>query len=213
MRLPNAYGPIVLLAGLMTLIAAANPLSAPETPASTRAVAPLMIEYTATDITDVNIDAGSTGPAFSAPLSNYRLSSAFGERVHPIRHTHHRHSGADMAAPRGTPVRTIADGTVEAIIRMSRGYGRYVVIQHDHGYSSWYAHLDSVDKELAVGEQVPAGEVIGTVGSSGAATGPHLHLEIRHDGVPQEPLGLLSWPLEGVPIGIAPAWRANAAPP
>lgn len=157
---------------------------------------------------------------FAEPLSSYRVSSRFGRRTHPIRGRRHLHSGVDLAAPRGTRVLAIAAGTVVDIQQRQTGYGRYVVVDHGDGYRSWYAHLQGFAPGLRIGARLQRHQVIGQVGSSGAATGPHLHLEIRHDEVPQEPLALLhsvpsptSTPLPASIVGIAPAWRANAAPP
>ncbi len=152
---------------------------------------------------------------FEAPLADFRLSSPFGPRRHPIRGRAHSHSGADLAVPRGTPVHAVADGTVVALRTLRTGYGRHVVVDHGNGYSSWYAHLDRIDGTLHVGDAITRGSVVGTAGSTGSATGPHLHLEIRLHGVPMEPMALLQQaPTAPAPIiGIAPAWRANAAPP
>jgi len=162
-------------------------------------------------------DPASVTPTFRAPLASYRLSSPFGPRRHPIRGRAHRHTGADMAAPRGTPVEAVAPGVVTAVRRLGTGYGQHVVVEHAAGYSSWYAHLHCIEDVLEVGTAVVAGQRLGAVGSSGSATGPHLHLEIRLDDVPQEPLVLIEGSLDAPApesiIGIAPAWRANAAPP
>jgi len=159
--------------------------------------------------------SSATTPVFVAPLDDFRLSSPFGPRRHPIRGRAHSHSGADLAVPRGTPVHAAADGTVVAIRTLRTGYGRHVVVDHGSGYSSWYAHLDTIDGALRLGDTIARGERVGTAGSTGSATGPHLHLEIRHHGVPMEPMALLQQVPATPPaiIGIAPAWRANAAPP
>ncbi len=154
-------------------------------------------------------------PVFEAPLTDFRLSSPFGPRRHPIRGRVHSHSGADLAVPRGTPVHAVADGTVVALRTLRTGYGRHVVVDHGNGYSSWYAHLDRIDGALHVGDAITRGGVVGTAGSTGSATGAHLHLEIRRHGVPMEPMALLQQAptAPAAIIGIAPAWRANAAPP
>lgn len=159
--------------------------------------------------------SSATAPVFVAPLADFRLSSPFGPRRHPIRGRAHSHSGADLAVPRGTPVHAAADGTVVAIRTLRTGYGRHVVVDHGNGYSSWYAHLDTIDGALRLGDTIARGDRVGTAGSTGSATGPHLHLEIRHHGVPMEPMALLQQAPATPPaiIGIAPAWRANAAPP
>ncbi|MBD8634313.1 M23 family metallopeptidase [Stenotrophomonas sp. CFBP 13725] len=160
-------------------------------------------------------DTAPKAPGFHMPLAEFRLSSAFGPRRHPIRGRAHAHSGADMAAARGTPVHAIAEGTVAAVRELAKGYGRHVVVDHADGYSSWYAHLDRIDAALHVGSIVRAGQRLGSVGSTGSATGPHLHLEIRQGNIPLEPMALLQpmpVPAPAV-IGVAPAWRAHAAPP
>jgi murein DD-endopeptidase MepM/ murein hydrolase activator NlpD len=96
----------------------------------------------------------------------------------------HFHSGIDLAAPAGTPVRATLAGVARVVVSTT-GYGLHVVLDHGAGLSSLYAHLSAA---LVVdGATVAAGEVIGAVGSSGNSTGPHLHFEIRRDGLPEDP--------------------------
>lgn len=96
----------------------------------------------------------------------------------------HFHSGVDLAAPAGTPVRATLAGVAHVVVSAT-GYGLHVVLDHGAGLSSLYAHLGAA---LVVdGAAVAAGEVIGAVGSSGNSTGPHLHFEIRRDGLPEDP--------------------------
>ena len=123
------------------------------------------------------------------PLMGPRESSSFGVRKHPIRkkHTHH-HAGIDLAAPRGAAIRAIADGRV-MYSDPHGGYGNFVVIEHAYGLTSHYGHCDAL--KVRVGQKVKAGDIIATVGSSGASTGPHLHFEIRRDGAPQDPESFL----------------------
>lgn len=122
---------------------------------------------------------------FSWPLWGYTLTARFGEPT-PFQRFH---TGLDMAAPTGTPVRAIRAGRVVVAGWSPLGYGLHVVVDHGNGWQSLYAHLS----QLAVrpGESVEAGRVLGLVGSTGWSTGPHLHLEIRRWGVPQDPLALL----------------------
>ena len=103
----------------------------------------------------------------------------------------HWHSGIDLAAARGTPVVATLPGIVTVIVSPT-GYGLHVVIDHGGGLSSLYGHLDTV--VVASGDVVTAGQVIGTVGSTGNATGPHLHFEIRRDGIAEDPLLDLALP-------------------
>ncbi len=114
------------------------------------------------------------------------VSSRFGPRFHPVLHRWRPHRGVDFAAPRGTPILAVQDGTVK-----HRGWlgaaGRAVVIEHD-GFSSHYAHLSRFERGLRNGDEVVKGEVIGYVGASGRATGHHLHFGIKIDGKWVDPL-------------------------
>jgi murein DD-endopeptidase MepM/ murein hydrolase activator NlpD len=124
---------------------------------------------------------------FVAPLRTIRVTSTFGVRVHPIRLTRHEHTGIDLAAPTGTPVLAAAPGVVRFVGR-NASYGKYVVVQHTHGRSSYYGHLSAFAKGLRVGDRVGTGQRLGAVGSTGMATGPHLHFEIRERGQIVDPL-------------------------
>lgn len=113
-----------------------------------------------------------------------RVASSFGERLDPFNGEGAFHAGIDIDAPMGTPVRATADGDV---IRagMGSGYGRVVELDHGHGLSTIYGHLSGF--AVLVGEHVTRGQVIGYVGESGRATGPHLHYEVRVHNVPVNP--------------------------
>ena len=113
------------------------------------------------------------------------MSSNFNpNRLHPIYKTKRPHRGTDYAAPLGTPVYAAGDGrVVEA--GYSRANGNYVFIQHGESYKTHYLHLDK--RRVKKGERVQQGGVIGTVGSTGAATGPHLHYEFLVNGVHRNP--------------------------
>lgn len=120
------------------------------------------------------------------PLDGARLSSAFGMREHPILGFTRMHHGVDFAAPAGTPVYAAADGVVvEAGVR--QGYGRLVRLRHGGGTETLYAHLSGLARGLRPGRSVRQGEVIGRVGATGWATGPHLHYEVRRAGRPVDP--------------------------
>jgi murein DD-endopeptidase MepM/ murein hydrolase activator NlpD len=132
----------------------------------------------------------SSSGVFVAPVSGASVSQPYGCTalgIEPPSHVcpqGHFHSGVDLAAPSGTPVRATLAG-VAHVVASSTGYGLHVVLDHGDGLSSLYAHLARV--EVADGDAVTAGEVIGAVGSTGNSTGPHLHFEIRRDGLPEDP--------------------------
>lgn len=133
-----------------------------------------------------NFSGESLERAFLAsPMEVSRVTSGFSMRLHPILHTWRAHKGVDYGAPTGTPVRTVGDGKVEFAGVMS-GYGNVVQIDHGKGSSTLYAHLSRVD--VRPGELVLRGQRVGAVGSTGWATGPHLHFEFRENGVQRDPL-------------------------
>lgn len=121
------------------------------------------------------------------PVASARVSSHFGNRVHPISGRHAFHTGVDLAAPRGTPVRSSGHGTV-TFTGWRHGYGKMVVLRHSNHYETMYAHLSRTAARLRPGMKVARGDVIGYVGSTGWATGPHLHYEVRHQGRYVNPL-------------------------
>ncbi len=122
------------------------------------------------------------------PVNFTRISSGFSlGRRHPILNTIRAHRGVDYAAPMGTPVRATADGRIRSIGN-GAGYGRVVEMQHGDVYGTLYAHLSRFARGLSRGSFVKQGQVIGYVGKSGLATGPHLHYEFRISGVHRDPL-------------------------
>ena len=125
-----------------------------------------------------------------SPLDNSRITSGFTlARYHPLLHTMRAHKGIDYAAPIGARVKTVADGRV-SFAGWQNGYGRLVVVQHAGLYSSAYGHLAGFGPGIRKGSRVTQGQVIGYVGQSGLATGPHLHYEFRIAGVQKNPLAL-----------------------
>lgn len=123
-----------------------------------------------------------------APMEFSRVASGFsGARFHPILQTWRAHNGVDYPAPIGTPVRTTASGKI-LFAGAQNGYGNVVHIQHRGVFSTLYAHLSLIAPELRPGTRVAQGDVIGYVGQTGWATGPHLHYEFRVDNEPRDPL-------------------------
>jgi len=123
-----------------------------------------------------------------SPLEFSRITSGFSNaRFHPILQTWRAHKGVDYGAPTGTRVRATADGTI-ALAGKQSGYGNIVVIQHKGSFSTAYGHLSAFAKGMHKGARVNQGDVIGYVGATGMATGPHLHYEFRVAGVQRNPL-------------------------
>jgi murein DD-endopeptidase MepM/ murein hydrolase activator NlpD len=110
-------------------------------------------------------------------------------RLHPILQRSRPHRGIDFAAPRGTPVYSVASGIVTYVGRHQSGYGNFVKVDHPGPYESGYAHLQEYGEGIAEGAAVKRGQVIGFVGSTGLATGPHLHFELYKDGEFVNPFG------------------------
>ncbi|EDZ98473.1 Peptidase M23 [Burkholderia sp. H160] len=128
---------------------------------------------------------------FAMPLNYARVSSPFGYRTHPVKGKYHMHTGVDFAAPKGTPVLAAASGTVR-FVGFKHGYGNIVELSHPRGYTTHYAHLSAFARDLRVGAPVTGGQSLGAVGSTGTATGPHLHFEVRERNQPLDPLTLTS---------------------
>jgi murein DD-endopeptidase MepM/ murein hydrolase activator NlpD len=122
-----------------------------------------------------------------APLDFTRISSNFNlRRRHPILNLIRAHRGVDYAAPTGTVIKAAGDGRV-SFAGVQGGYGNVVILDHGAGISTLYGHMSRFAKSLRTGRQVQQGQTIGYVGSSGAATGPHLHYEYRIHGRHQNP--------------------------
>ena len=133
-------------------------------------------------------DGQSMQRAFlSAPVDFIKISSPFDtHRKHPILNRIRAHKGIDYAARTGTPVKTTGDGTVTFCGR-NGAYGQVVIIEHNDHYETLYAHMSGFKKGLTVGSHVKQGDVIGYVGQTGLATGPHLHYEFHVDGIYRDP--------------------------
>ncbi len=123
-----------------------------------------------------------------SPIEFSRISSGFSNaRYHPVLKEWRAHKGIDYAAPTGTRVKATADGVVEFAGRQG-AYGNLVVLRHQSKYTTWYGHLSHITKGLHKGSRIAQGDVIGNVGMTGLATGPHLHYEFRINDVHQNPL-------------------------
>ena len=128
-------------------------------------------------------------PLLRTPIDGARLTSGFGMRFHPILGYSRMHRGVDFGAPMGTPVFAAGDGVVVRAGPAS-GYGNYIEIEHNREYATAYGHLSGYAQGLRVGEHVRQGQVIGYVGMTGLATGPHLHYEVHYQGVQIDPLSV-----------------------
>lgn len=151
----------------------------------------LTVQLTAGQAAVAGAADAAAGPAgFQAPVVGARLSQPFGctpypfEPLEPACPSRHWHSGVDLAAPAGSRVVATLAGRVHVLVS-SDGYGLHLVIDHGGGLSSLYGHLSEVT--VPDGASVQAGTTIGAVGSTGNSTGPHLHFEIRRDGIAEDP--------------------------
>jgi len=129
------------------------------------------------------------GAFLRTALKYTRISSTFGIRRHPLHNTWRSHNGVDYAAASGTPIHATADGVVK-FIGQQRGYGNVIILQHQGETTTLYAHQSRFAKGLKKGSRVAQGDLIGYVGATGWATGPHLHYEFRVAGKPVDPLSV-----------------------
>ncbi|MCK5822723.1 MAG: M23 family metallopeptidase [Bacteroidales bacterium] len=124
-----------------------------------------------------------------APISDkdlIRFASGFGYRIHPIYKTRKMHTGIDLTAPTGTKIYATGDGKVIKSGISKGGYGKRVIINHNFGYKTVYAHLNKI--VVRAGQKINRGELIGFVGSTGVSTAPHLHYEVRRNNKPVNPV-------------------------
>jgi murein DD-endopeptidase MepM/ murein hydrolase activator NlpD len=138
----------------------------------------------------------ATGGGSSSPFPDrwptadrWPVTSEFGPRMDPRTGSWRNHSGLDVAAPKGTPVLASAPGRVVYSGRDRGGYGKLVKVDHGNGVETWYAHLSRLS--VRAGKRVDRGEKLGRVGSTGRASGPHLHYEVRQGGRAVDPRGFL----------------------
>ncbi|HMC20881.1 MAG TPA: peptidoglycan DD-metalloendopeptidase family protein, partial [Thermoanaerobaculia bacterium] len=144
-----------------------------------------------------------------APLQFTRITSKFSKsRYHPILHCFKPHHGVDYGAPIGTPVMTTADGVVVEAGK-KRGEGNYIRIRHTARLDTYYLHLSRFGKGVKRGHKVMQGEVIGYVGATGLATGPHLDYRVSDHGTWLDPLKLKSITPDPLPVALAQQFRRN----
>ncbi len=136
-------------------------------------------------ITDADVLGNSS--LLTYPVEDYVITTLFHDPTYPFRYLF-EHSGLDLAARQGTPVGSAAPGYV-AVARTGKMYGNYVMVVHGNGIATLYAHLSKIS--VSVDQFVGRGQLIGLVGTTGFSTGPHLHFEVRVDGIPVDPLGYL----------------------
>jgi len=156
------------------------------------------------------LDGESLRRAYLAsPMEFSRVSSGFKMRFHPILQTWRAHLGVDYAAPTGTAVRSVGDGVVD-FAGVQNGFGNVVILKHRNNHSTVYAHLSKIN--VHKGENISQGQNIGAVGSTGWATGPHLHFEFRINGVHHDPL-TIARESESTPVSTAakPAFERLAS--
>lgn len=158
-------------------------------------------------------DGESMRKAFTrTPVPISRISSGFNpNRLHPVLKTNRPHRGVDYAAPTGTPILATGDGKVD-FVGNKGGYGRTIILSHGGRYTTLFAHMSRYKNGLHVGQRVSQGDVIGYIGMSGLATGPHLHYEFRVNGVHKNPLTVELPEAEGLPQKYRAAFTDRAQP-
>jgi murein DD-endopeptidase MepM/ murein hydrolase activator NlpD len=158
-----------------------------------------------------SLDGTSLKKAFlKSPVAFTRISSGFSMRVHPVFNVWKAHKGIDMAAPMGTPIRAAGDGVVD-FAGVSNGYGNMVVLKHWSNYSTAYGHMSRFASGMRKGQKVHQGDVIGYVGATGWATGPHLHYEFRIGGTATDPMKLKNLQAQPLNSGELSRFRTAAA--
>jgi len=147
-----------------------------------------------------------------SPIEFSRISSGFtNARYHPVLKEWRAHKGIDYAAPTGTRIKVTADGVVEFAGRQG-GYGNLIVVRHQSRFTTWYGHLSGIAKGLRKGSRVSQSDVIGYVGATGLATGPHLHYEFRINDVHQNPLRVVMPSAAPITADQKPVFDAVAQP-
>ncbi|WP_322403994.1 M23 family metallopeptidase [Massilia luteola] len=158
-----------------------------------------------------SLDGKSLKKAFlKSPVAFNRISSGFSMRMHPVLGVWKKHEGVDFAAPMGTPIKASGDGVVD-FVGTQNGYGNIVVLKHWSNYSTAYGHMSRFAGGLHRGQKVAQGDVIGYVGATGWATGPHLHYEFRIGGHATDPMALKNLQQQPLTPGELNRFRMAAA--
>jgi murein DD-endopeptidase MepM/ murein hydrolase activator NlpD len=144
------------------------------------------------------------------PIPYARLTSKFGTRRHPVLGTVRQHKGVDYGASTGTPIMAAGDARVQ-FVGWKGGYGRAVILDHGRGYTTLYGHMSRFGK-IKQGQRVPQGTVIGYVGMTGLASGPHVHYEYRVNGVHKNPAKVTIAKADPIPAKLMADFQAQTAP-
>ena len=148
-----------------------------------------VVEANFRQVMEVIADSGFVMPPMTNPIENFSFAqtgASVGDKMNPFYKVEMKHNGLDMIAPSGEPVYAAADGIVKEVVRSRKGLGNVVVIDHQNGYFTRYAHL--ADVEASKGRKVKRGTRIGHVGVSGNSFAPHLHYEVLRDTVVLDPV-------------------------
>ena len=148
-----------------------------------------VVEANFRQVMEVIADSGFVMPPMTNPIENFSFAqtgASVGDKMNPFYKVEMKHNGLDMIAPSGEPVYAAADGVVKEVVRSRKGLGNVVVIDHQNGYFTRYAHL--ADVEASKGRKVKRGTRIGHVGVSGNSFAPHLHYEVLRDTVVLDPV-------------------------
>jgi murein DD-endopeptidase MepM/ murein hydrolase activator NlpD len=146
-----------------------------------------------------------------SPLQFASITSKFGYRFHPIINQYGTHKGVDYGAPAGTAVWAVGDGTV-TFAGPNGGYGNVVYIRHANGFETRYAHLSAFGKAAHSGKHIAQKDVLGYVGATGLATGPHLHFEVLQGGRHTDPLRVVAPPAPPIPKDELPSYKEAIRP-
>ena len=190
----------------------ANWQSLDKSPAATATTSLVSVGATSTGLRTLSPPLSSIAPTMSQavsipsrmPVDGVMMTSDYGMRWHPVTGGRHQHKGVDLAGPVGTPVHATADGTIGRADWFS-SYGLYVAIEHGGNLETRYGHMSRLN--VAAGQRVRKGDVIGFIGSTGRSTGPHLHYEVRVAGAAVNPIpymhGSVSRPAAAFVLAVA----------